>query len=130
MRLLYENRSEELLELAQAGRKFNVVIDLRNDQIVVTDSKLRRYDTKLCDFSFLKGTKKEVSEFNRAIKACSKRYTVVCKSTVAKTYGKDVAEQAPVYSEVDNPYYKCSSPMKLYIKESLDYLYGYRELQR
>ena len=44
---------------------------------------------------------------------------LVCKSTVIEYFGRETADVIPFDAELDNPYYKCSPPMKLYIVDKL-----------
>lgn len=122
MRLEYKERVDEINNIREAGKTFKAVIDRKNDKLIVTDEKPKRHDKVLTTFTFTKGTKVEAMRFNNEIKRSP--YQLICKSSVAKTYGKDFAENAPICCEVDNPYYKCSAPMRLYIKQSMDYIYG------
>ena len=48
----------------------------------------------------------------------------ICKSTLQKLYGKEIADKAPVCQYKDNPKYKCSPQMKIYLLKSIEYLYG------
>ena len=126
----YEYRKDELFVFQHTSNTVKAALDLNDDNIIITDSRLRKGQYKLCEYRFKKHTKKEVSELNRLIKCSIDGLDIICKSTVAKTYGKDIADKAPVYQYVDNPYYKCAPEMQLYIKQSLDHLYGYHTLVR
>ena len=45
-----------------------------------------------------------------------------CKSTALRKYGKKVVDYTPVFSETDNPNFKCACPMKIYARPMLEYV--------
>jgi len=44
----------------------------------------------------------------------------ICKSTVILVLGKQAANNVDVDLYVNNPYYKCSEPMHLYLRDKID----------
>lgn len=119
--ITYECRKDELMNLPLGDYK--VVIDLKNDSVLVTNGRMRGSWMKIADIEVIKDTKKAREDAAREVRRAVDKLEKMCKSTVIKTYGKEIAEKAPVWQYVDNPYYKCSPQMQLYIKESMNYLY-------
>lgn len=120
--ITYECRKNELMCLPLGNYK--VVIDLKDDNIIITNERSRKSWRKIAEINVKKDTKKAREDAAREVRIAVEKLKKICKSTVVKTYGKDVAEKAPVWQYIDNPYYKCASPMQLYLEESLIYLYG------
>ena len=118
----YNCRKDELMNLPVG--KYKAVIDLKADNVLVTNARMKRHWYKLCDLIVEKDTKKAREDVARTLKQYCQKEKVICKSTICKTYGKEIANKAPVWQFVDNPYYKCSADMQLYFKRSIDYLYG------
>ena len=126
--ITYECRKDELMNLPLGGYK--VVIDLKEDAVLVTNGQMRSRWLKIATIEVNKNTKKAREDAAREVRRAVDKLERVCKSTVIKTYGKEVAEKAPVWQYADNPYYKCSPQMQLYLTLSLEHLYGKKELVR
>ena len=118
----YECRKDELMELPVGNYK--AVIDLKEDKVLVTNARMKKHWYKLCDVSVEKDTKKAREDVAGTVKHWYKKEKIVCKSTLQKLYGKEIADKAPVWQYVDNPHYKCAPEMQLYLVKSIEYLYG------
>lgn len=77
-----------------------------------------------------KATGKGYAEAAKAVRGIRKAMTKVTKSTVIKTWGKEAASKAPVWSWVANPHYSSGSNMVIYAVPVLEHLYGKREIER
>lgn len=126
IQISYQWCKDELMNLPLG--KYNVVIDLNKDDVIITDKRTRKGWLKLGAVNVSRDTKKARQDVARDVRGLVDKLEIVCKSTVKKTYGKDIAEAAPVWLYVDNPYYKCSNPMQLYLLPSIQYLYGEKEV--
>ena len=124
----YKYRKDELMNLPIG--EYDVVIDLNNDKILVTNRRLVDGWKVIASILIHKDTKTERCNAAREAKNAVSKLKMVTKGTVAKTYGKDVADKAPVCKYADNPYYKCSHKMQLYLVESLKYLFGEKDIVR
>ena len=71
-----------------------------------------------------KDTKKAINDAARVVRENVEKLELVSKGTVVKTYGKSIADKAPVCVYIQNPHYASSTPMKLYLVVSLKHLYG------
>ena len=120
--ITYECRKDELMCLP-VGR-YKVVIDLKEDNIIVTNERMKKSWKKIEEISVLKDTKKAREDAARKVRIAVEKLKKICKTTVVKTLGKDAAEKAPVWQYNVTPYYKCAYPMQLYLEESMIYLYG------
>lgn len=120
--IVYNWRTDELMNLPIG--KYKVVLDLKNDDVLVTNQRMKKGWEILTNINVQTTTKKERETVGREIKHIVNDLEKVCKTTIVKTYGKDIADEAPVWRRVDNPYYKCSEPMCLYFVKSIEYLYG------
>ena len=118
----YECRKDELMELPVGNYK--AVIDLKEDKVLVTNARMKKHWYKLCDVSVEKDTKKAREDVAGTVKHWYKKEKIICKSTLQKLYGKEMADKAPVWQYVDNPHYKCAPEMQLYLVKSIEYLYG------
>lgn len=118
----YECRKDELMELPVGNYK--AVIDLKEDKVLVTNARMKKHWYKLCDVSVEKDTKKAREDVAGTVKHWYKKEKIICKSTLQKLYGKEIADKAPVWQYVDNPHYKCAPEMQLYLARSIEYLYG------
>jgi hypothetical protein len=118
----YECRKDELMELPVGNYK--AVIDLKEDKVLVTNARMKKHWYKLCDVSVEKDTKKAREDVAGTVKHWYKKEKIICKSTLQKLYGKEIADKAPVWQYVDNPHYKCAPEMQLYLVKSMEYLYG------
>lgn len=123
--ITYECRSNELMPLPVGVYK--VVLDLTDDNVVVTNCELQDGWKLLTYISVTNDTKTAHKDAAREVKRAVESLTKVCKGTVAKTYGKDIAEKAPVWQYVNNPYYKCGCEMQLYLVDSIEHLYGKKQ---
>lgn len=103
---------------------YKAVIDLKADNVLVTNARMKRHWYKLCDLAIEKDTKKARKNVARTVKQYCQKEKIVCKTTLVKLFGKTIADLAPVWKYADNPYYKCSASMQLYFKRSIEYLYG------
>ena len=122
----YECRKDKLMELPVGNYK--AVIDLKEDKVLVTNARMKKHWYKLCDVSVEKDTKKAREDVAGTVKHWYKKEKIICKSTLQKLYGKEIADKAPVWLYVDNPYYKCAPEMQLYLVKSIEYLYGKEQL--
>ena len=122
----YECRKNELMGLPVG--KYKAVIDLKEDKVLVTNERMKKSWYKLCDLIVEKDTKKAREDVARTVKCRYKKENKICKSTLQKLYGKEIADKAPVWLYVDNPYYKCAPEMQLYLVKSIEYLYGKEQL--
>lgn len=118
----YECRKNELMGLPVG--KYKAVIDLKEDKVLVTNERMKKSWYKLCDLTVEKDTKKAREDVAGTVKHWYKKEKIICKSTLQKLYGKEIADKAPVWQYVDNPYYKCAPEMQLYLVKSIEYLYG------
>ena len=118
----YECRKDELMELPVGNYK--AVIDLKEDKVLVTNARMKKHWYKLCDVSVEKDTKKAREDVAGTVKHWYKKEKIICKSTLQKLYGKEIADKAPVWQYVDNPHYKCAPEMQLYLVKSIEYLFG------
>ena len=118
----YECRKDELMNLPVG--KYKAVIDLKADDVLVTNARMKRHWYKLCDLIVEKDTKKAREDVARTLKQHYQKEKIICKSTLLKLYGKEIANKAPVWQYVNNPYYKCSADMQLYLVRSIEFLYG------
>lgn len=118
----YECRKDELMELPVDNYK--AVIDLKEDKVLVTNARMKKHWYKLCDVSVEKDTKKAREDVAGTVKHWYKKEKIICKSTLQKLYGKEIADKAPVCQYKDNPHYKCAPEMQLYLVKSIEYLFG------
>ena len=118
----YECRKDKLMELPVGNYK--AVIDLKEDKVLVTNARMKKHWYKLCDVSVEKDTKKAREDVAGTVKHWYKKEKIICKSTLQKLYGKEIADKAPVWQYVDNPHYKCAPEMQLYLVKSIEYLFG------
>jgi hypothetical protein len=118
----YECRKNELMGLPVG--KYKAVIDLKEDKVLVTNERMKKSWYKLCDLIVEKDTKKAREDVARKVKYWYEEEKKICKSTLQKLYGKEIADKAPVCQYKDNPKYKCSPQMKIYLLKSIEYLYG------
>jgi len=123
--ITYECRKDELMNLPVGDYK--VVLDLKDDNVLVTNCRLKKGWRLLTYICVNKDTKKARTDAAREVMWEVAALDKVCKGTVAKTYGKDIADKAPVWQYVDNPYYKCASDMQLYLVDSIEHLYGKKQ---
>ena len=108
--------------------KYKAVIDLKEDNVLVTNARMKKSWYKLCDLVVEKDTKKAREEVARTVKYWYEKEKKICKSTLLKLYGKEIADKAPVCQYKDNPHYKCAPEMQLYLVKSIEYLYGKEQL--
>lgn len=118
----YECRKDELMGLPVG--KYKAVIDLKEDKVLVTNARMKKHWYKLCDVSVEKDTKKAREDVARTLRHWCEKEKIICKSTILKTYGKKIADKAPVWWDAVNPHYKCAPEMHLYVARSIEYLYG------
>lgn len=118
----YECRKNELMGLPVG--KYKAVIDLKEDKVLVTNERMKKSWYKLCDLIVEKDTKKAREDVARTVKHWYEAEKIICKSTLIKLYGKELADKAPVCQYKDNPHYKCAPEMQLYLVKSIEYLYG------
>ena len=118
----YECRKNELMGLPVG--KYKAVIDLKEDKVLVTNERMKKSWYKLCDLIVEKDTKKAREDVARTVRYWYEEEKKICKSTLQKLYGKEIADKAPVCQYKDNPHYKCAPEMQLYLVKSIEYLYG------
>ena len=118
----YECRKNELMGLPVG--KYKAVIDLKEDKVLVTNERMKKSWYKLCDLIVEKDTKKAREDVARTVRYWYEEEKKICKSTLQKLYGKEIADKAPVCQYKDNPHYKCAPEMQLYLVKSIEYLSG------
>ena len=123
--ITYECRKDELMNLPVGYYK--VVLDLNDDNVLVTNCRLKNGWKLLAHINVNKDTKKARTDAAREVKRAVESLVKVCKGTIAKTYGNAIAEKAPVWQYVNNPYYKCACEMQLYLVDSIEHLYGKKQ---
>ena len=117
--------NEDEIRALQNGKSYQLIFDTSANEIyianrgIVSTNQIHLIDVyKPTD---LKQTKKDTHKFTMSIKNKLKdEVKLICHSTVAKRYGKKFADGIKPYTYKDNPYYKCASPMKLYIEKAVD----------
>ena len=120
----YKWRRDELMELPVGV--YMAVADLENDKILITNERLKKSWMLLTSVFVEKDTKKARNDAARVVRENVEKLELVSKGTVVKTYGKDIADKAPVCAYMKNPHCSSSFPMKLYLVVSLKHLYGER----
>ena len=111
------NYTKENVQSLSAGN-YQVVFDVtENDYIITKRGKVNSEQIWAMDFTVKTETFKEATAINREFKA--NQLKLVCYTTVKSMCGKKMADEMPVFVEVDNPYYKCASSMKLYVEAAV-----------
>lgn len=124
---LYDNRF--------TWKHITVFIDIRDGEAYLSQcSTPSKYQLVIGKATLpVKYTHKNCDECAERIKAIIKEYRrehTICKTTLISLYGADFASTLKPLAIVDNPYYKCAEPMKLYDKSSATYYYNLYEKQQ
>ncbi len=120
MKFNIETKADALY--AMCGNKGNVMflgLELKTGQLVMT--KKESASPKIYNLFpiILEG------RWVKKVRGMAVRYLgLITKGTAMKRYGKKTVEATPVLMAKDNPYYKCSEPMKLYATPMLEYVKG------
>jgi hypothetical protein len=114
-------------EIQNGGNTYKIAIDNRNGNIVFIrrNTQCKYYNIiGSVDLSSLKPTKKSVllkaTEIHNVISAYNKTCYITYTRAVSE-YGKKNVIDSAFVKEVENPYYKSASPMRLYDKNVLAY---------
>lgn len=126
----------DFVEIELVGNcAYNVMFDKRDNTIKLSKTKTEKEyyiqlgklkvedidNESLSEFKIKTNIKKTATALNKLIKSYNKSGCLVCYTTVVKEYGKNNVTEKAFVKEVDNPYYKCSAPMKLYDKNVIEY---------
>lgn len=107
--------------------KIYVMIDRSDGCVVLMESKSRRKNYIFLGSVKTNGVKKTIKNINAIaseINKIKKKYdkeSYICYSRAISEYGKKNVSDKAFIKEVDNPYYKCSAPMKLYDKNVIEF---------
>ena len=134
-----ENNISEIrdfVEMKLVGNcTYNVLFDKRDNTFNFTKSKTDKDyyinigkvkvedidNDSLSDYKLKTNINKTATALNKLIQSYNKSGCLVCYTTVVKEYGKKNVIEKAFVKEVDNPYYKSSSAMKLYDKNVIEY---------
>lgn len=113
---------EELKELMQAEefdffKTYTVAKDLRTGAIDLTPRKSASKHYKV--LGKVKPIDVLVETFQRI---ANQKRDLICYTTLKKEYGEENAKSIQPLLEVDNPYYKCAVPMRLYDREVVEHI--------
>jgi len=104
-----------------------VMIDRRDGYVVLMSTKSRSKNYIHLGMVKTKGEKPTIRNINSIASEISKmvrKYnheSYICYSRAISEYGKKNVTDMAFIKEVDNPYYKCSAPMKLYDKNVIEF---------
>ena len=106
-------------------KKFCVTLDL-SDGIILIGEEIPKGDQYkgLGEVQIVsnKETKKNIAHIATEVSKIIRAYNgYITLGRAKKEYGKDMDIEVGFIKEVDNPYYKCAAPMRLYDKNVLEY---------
>lgn len=115
-----------VLDAVREDKAFRLVINLEDNQFYLVFGRGKKGDKEIARFDY-KGyptTQRALSKARAEVRAAILKYDKennICLSTVKSDYGKNGIIPTAFVREVDNPHYKCASPMRLYNREVIEY---------
>ncbi|MBO4851970.1 MAG: hypothetical protein J5529_13885 [Prevotella sp.] len=114
-------------DIDNGGNTYHIMIDNRNGCVVLIHcTKKSKYYNKIgmVDTRKIKPTIKNVNAVASKIRKDINTYNKTCLisyNRAVSVYGKKKVTDIAFVKEVDNPYYKCAAPMRLYDKNVIEY---------
>lgn len=120
-----DDNDRRIFICAYEAGKYVVVLDMRSNTIKLQKSCTAEYNIQLGKIELTEQDtetylRSKSSELYQMFKKYNK-VSLICKTNVVKTYGKNAMTQKAFVDYVDNPYYKCSAPMQLFDENIIKY---------
>ena len=116
----FKSIKETIDWLVQNGNKekvseYYIAVNIMDSTVELSSKPIRKAKNKII---WQLAERRKEQKWNSVISEAFGGY--ICKSTVILVLGKQTANNVAVDLYVNNPYYKCSEPMHLYLRDKID----------